>query len=32
MDNEAKTVKRVSGTAEIDVNDLTNTGPRLANG
>src|ERR687892_711606 len=26
MDNEAKTVKAVSGTAEIDVNDLTNTG------
>ena len=26
MDNEAKTVKPVSGTAEIDVNDLTNTG------
>jgi hypothetical protein len=26
MDNEAKTVKPVSGTAEIDVNDLTNAG------
>ena len=26
LDNEAKTVKPVSGTAEIDVNDLTNTG------
>src|SRR6476620_6462209 len=26
MDNEAKTVKPVAGTAEIDVNDLTNTG------
>jgi hypothetical protein len=26
IDNEAKTVKPVSGTAEIDVNDLTNTG------
>jgi hypothetical protein len=26
MDNEAKSVKPVSGTAEIDVNDLTNTG------
>ena len=26
IDNEAKTVKAVSGTAEIDVNDLTNTG------
>jgi len=26
MDNDAKTVKPVSGTAEIDVNDLTNTG------
>jgi hypothetical protein len=26
LDNEAKTVKAVSGTAEIDVNDLTNTG------
>ncbi len=26
MDNEAKTVRAVSGTAEIDVNDLTNTG------
>jgi hypothetical protein len=26
MDNEATTVKLVSGTAEIDVNDLTNTG------
>jgi hypothetical protein len=26
MDNEAKTVKPVSGAAEIDVNDLTNTG------
>jgi hypothetical protein len=25
IDNEAKTVKPVSGTAEIDVNDLTNT-------
>ena len=26
IDNEARTVKAVSGTAEIDVNDLTNTG------
>ena len=26
MDNDAKTVKPVAGTAEIDVNDLTNTG------
>ena len=26
MDNEAKTVKPVTGTAEIDVNDFTNTG------
>ena len=26
MDNEAKTVKPVAGTAEIDVNDLKNTG------
>src|SRR3954467_1522668 len=26
MDNEAKAVKPVSGTADIDVNDLTNTG------
>ena len=26
LDNEAKTVKPVSGTADIDVNDLTNTG------
>ena len=26
MDNEAKTVKPVAGTAEIDVNNLTNTG------
>ena len=26
IDNEAKAVKPVSGTAEIDVNDLTNTG------
>jgi hypothetical protein len=26
MDNEAKDVKPVSGTADIDVNDLTNTG------
>src|SRR5262245_43685321 len=26
MDNEAKTVKPVSGSAEINVNDLTNTG------
>jgi hypothetical protein len=26
MDNEAKTVTPVTGTAEIDVNDLTNTG------
>jgi hypothetical protein len=26
LDNEAKAVKPVSGTAEIDVNDLTNTG------
>jgi hypothetical protein len=26
MDNDAKTVKPVSDTAEIDVNDLTNTG------
>src|SRR5262245_45092202 len=26
MDNEAKTVKAVSGTAEIDVNDIQNTG------
>ena len=26
MDNEAKTVKPVTGTVEIDVNDLTNTG------
>jgi hypothetical protein len=26
LDNEAKTVKPVSGTAEIDVNDLTNSG------
>src|SRR4029453_10524510 len=26
LDNEAKTVKSVPGTAEIDVNDLTNTG------
>src|SRR5690242_2262592 len=26
MDNAAATVKPVSGTAEIDVNDLTNTG------
>ena len=26
LDNEAKTVKPVSGTAEIDVNDLSNTG------
>ena len=26
LDNEAKTVKPVAGTAEIDVNDLTNTG------
>ena len=25
MDNDAKTVKPVSGTAEIDVNDLKNT-------
>src|SRR4029450_11089422 len=26
MDNEAKSLKPVSGTGEIDVNDLTNTG------
>src|SRR5690349_8229898 len=26
MDNEAKNIKPVSGTAEIDVNDLTNDG------
>jgi hypothetical protein len=26
MDNDAKTIKPVSGTAEINVNDLTNTG------
>src|SRR5688572_28228747 len=26
LDNEAKIIKLVSGTAEIDVNDLTNTG------
>jgi hypothetical protein len=26
MDNDAKTVKPVAGTAEIDINDLTNTG------
>src|SRR5919107_738940 len=26
LDNEAKNVKPVPGTAEIDVNDLTNTG------
>ena len=26
LDNDAKTVKPVAGTAEIDVNDLTNTG------
>src|SRR5215211_8464255 len=26
MDNDAKTVKPVAGTAEIDVNDLTNSG------
>ena len=26
MDNEGKTVKPVTGTADIDVNDLTNTG------
>ena len=26
MDNEARTVKPVPGTAEIDINDLTNTG------
>ena len=26
LDNDAKTVKPASGTAEIDVNDLTNTG------
>ena len=26
IDSETKTVKAVSGTAEIDVNDLTNTG------
>ncbi|MGE0703392.1 MAG: hypothetical protein AB7P22_05580, partial [Vicinamibacterales bacterium] len=26
LDNEAKNVRPVSGTAEIDVNDLTNTG------
>jgi hypothetical protein len=26
INNDAKTVKPVSGTAEIDVNDLTNTG------
>jgi hypothetical protein len=26
MDNEARTVKPVSGTAEIDVNDLNNSG------